>query len=584
MYLENVNGPADVKVLDAEGRRALAQEVRDALLKKESVRGGHFGPNFGFVEATIALHSVFDSPHDHLVFDISHQTYIHKMLTGRKDAFLFEEHYDDVSAYSNPKETDHDLFEVGHTSTSVALALGMAKARDVMGDHENVVAIIGDGSLSGGEALEGLDAAAELDSNFIVVFNDNQMSIAENHGGIYPGLARLRESGGQAEDNLFRVMGFDYLYVADGNDTEALISAFSKVKDINHPVVVHVNTVKGKGYAPAEENKEAWHWHGPFDVATGEGLWPRRETYGSLTGTYLVERARRDPKLLIVASGVPGAMGLNSERREELGKHYVDVGIAEECAVALASGAAKRGAHVVWGSEATFIQRTYDQLSQDLSINGNPATILGGDGSVWGMSDVTHAAFYSIPMIANIPGIVFLAPTSAEEYLGMLEWSLNQSEHPVYIAVPGGPVRHSATPVRGDYSQLGRFEVVRRGSKVAILALGDFFELGEKAADLLSHELGHEVTLVNPLFASGLDESMLDELATDHRLIVTLEDGSLDGGFGEKVARHFGTSKTLVANYGFKKAFYDRYDASELMREAHLTPEQICADAMALLG
>lgn len=586
MYLENIHSPQDVKALASDQLPVLAQEIRDALLRRAAAHGGHFGPNFGFVEATIALHYVFDSPRDHFVFDVSHQTYPHKMLTGRVDAYLDPARYDEVSGYSNPAESDHDLFEVGHTSTSISLALGLAKARDLAGRHENVVAVIGDGSLSGGEALEGLDVAGELGSNFVIVFNDNQMSIAENHGGMYAGLARLRETDGKADDNLFRAMGLDYRYVADGNDVSALVAAFEEVRGIDHPVVVHVNTLKGKGYAPAERDPESWHYNAPFDLATGRPLHQGpREGYGSITARYLLERAKSDRDLLVLAAGVPGTLGLGPDQRRELGSHYLDVGIAEETAVALASGAAKAGAHVVFGTQATFLQRVYDQLSQDLSINHNPATIVGANASVWGMSDVTHAAFYSIPMVANIPGITYLAPTNVEEYLSMLDWSLDQKEGPVYIAVPAGPVRHAPEGAvqRGDYSQT-RWEVARRGGRVVILALGDFFGLGERTANLLA-EQGVDATLVNPLFASDLDEGTLDELARTHELVVTLEDGSVDGGFGQRVAGHLAAdASTRVLVRGFAKAFYDRYDADELLREARLAPEQVCEDVLAQLG
>ena len=586
MYLGHVNAPEDVKRLDATGLGGLADELRAALLVRASRHGGHFGPNFGFIEATVALHAVFDSPRDHIVWDVSHQSYPHKMLTGRKQAFLDPEHYDDVTGYSNPHESDHDLFEMGHTSTSVSLALGLAKARDLAGGTENVIAVIGDGSLSGGEALEGLDVAGgELNSNLIIVFNDNQMSISENHGGIYEGLAELRRTNGTAENNLFRAMGLDYRYVDAGNDVGALAEAFRAVRNIDHPVVVHVNTVKGKGYAPAVANKEAWHYHGPFDIETGEGTTPTGgEGYGDITGAYLERRKDTDPNLLVLASAVPGAVGMNPERRRRMGAHYLDVDIAEETAVALASGAAKRGAHVVWGSMATFIQRTYDQLAQDLAINDNPAVIVGLSGSVWGMTDITHAALTSIPMIANIPGIVYLSPTNVEEYLAMLEWGLDQTEHPVYIAVPGGPVRHATGAVRRDYSAIERYDVVRRGSKVAVLALGSLFHLGEELADRLHDEAGLDVTLVNPQFASGLDERLLDELAADHELFVTLEDGILDGGFGQRVAGHVGATDVRVATYGFRKAKYDRFRADDLLREAHLTLEQLVADVQALLA
>lgn len=584
MYLEKINNPEDVKKLDATGRQGLVDEIRAALLSRASKHGGHFGPNFGMVEVTVALHTVFDSPHDHIVYDVSHQTYPHKMLTGRKEAFTDPEHYDDVSPYTDPDETPHDLFKIGHTSTSISLALGLAKARDLRGGHENIIAVIGDGSMSGGEALEGLNVAGELNSNFIVVFNDNQRSIAENHGGMYDRFRELRESNGTAPNNLFKAMGLDYVYVNDGNDTEALIAAFKRVKDIDHPVVVHINTLKGKGYEPALKDEEAWHWHGPFDIATGQSLsdGPAPESYANLAGEYLLKRAETDENLLVVSSAVPFALGMSSERRERMDKHYLDVGIAEETAVAIASGAAHAGAHVVWGSSTTFQQRVYDQLSQDLALNGNPAVIVGNSGSVWGMSDVTHASFWTIPMIANIPNITYLAPTNAEEYLAMLHWGLDQEKHPVFIQVPGGPVRHAKGPVRKSYDEL-RSEVVRRGSKIAIFGLGSLFDMGEKTADILRESLGFEVTLVNPLFASGLDSELLDNLAVNHDIFVTLEDGQLEGGWGQTLASYFGNSDKHVLNYGIKKGFYDRFEADKLLHENRLEPGLIVADIRAVL-
>ncbi|WP_417085953.1 1-deoxy-D-xylulose-5-phosphate synthase [Lancefieldella rimae] len=584
MYLEKINNPEDVKKLDATGRQGLVDEIRAALLSRASKHGGHFGPNFGMVEASVALHAVFDSPHDHIVYDVSHQTYPHKMLTGRKEAFTDPEHYDDVSPYTDPDETPHDLFKIGHTSTSISLALGLAKARDLRGRHENIVAVIGDGSMSGGEALEGLNVAGELNSNFIIVFNDNQRSIAENHGGMYDRFRELRESNGTAPNNLFKAMGLDYVYVNDGNDTEALIAAFKQVKDIDHPVVVHINTLKGKGYEPALKDEEAWHWHGPFDIATGQSLsdGPAPESYANLAGEYLLKRAETDENLLVVASAVPFALGMSPERRERMGKHYLDVGIAEETAVAVASGAAHASAHVVWGSSTTFQQRVYDQLSQDLALNGNPAVIVGNSGSVWGMSDVTHASLWTIPMIANIPNTTYLAPTNAEEYLAMLHWGLDQEKHPVFIQVPGGPVRHAKGPVRKSYDDL-RSEVVRRGSKIAIFGLGSLFNMGEKTADILRESLGFEITLVNPLFASGLDSELLDNLAVNHDVFVTLEDGQLEGGWGQTLASYFGDSDKHVLNYGIRKGFYDRFKADTLLHENRLEPGLIVADIRAAL-
>ena len=584
MYLEHINGPEDVKKLDAEARAALAQEIRDNLLVMESKHGGHFGPNFGIVEATIALHTVFNSPVDHIVYDVSHQTYPHKMLTGRKQAYMDPALYDSVSPYTDPVETPHDLFKIGHTSTSISLALGLAKARDIMGGKENIIAVIGDGSMSGGEALEGLNVAGELNSNFIIVFNDNQMSIAENHGGMYNQFAELRRTNGAAENNLFKSMGLDYLYVNDGNDIEALIAAFEQVKDSTHPVVVHINTLKGKGYAPAEANKEKWHWHMPFDIQTGQSpASGSSESYASIFAEYALKRAKTDTKFLVLMSAVPGLLGLSQERREELGKHYLDVGIAEETAVAMASGAAHAGAHVVWGSSATFIQRTYDQLTQDLALNQNPAVIVGS-GSIRGLMAATHQGLSSISMIANIPNMVYLAPSNAEEYIAMLDWALDQDKHPVYIAIPSGPVVHTEGPVRTNFDDLNTYEVTRQGSKVAVLALGDFYDLGEKTVEALSSTLGIEATLVKPYFASGVDQNLLDNLVKDHDVIVTIEDGIIEGGWGQNIASYLGTSPARVLNYGVKKAFYDRVNIADLMRESHLEPELIAADVKQVLG
>ena len=584
MYLENINGPEDVKKLNAEARAVLAQEIRDNLLVMESKHGGHFGPNFGIVEATIALHTVFNSPVDHIVYDVSHQTYPHKMLTGRKQAYMDSALYDSVSPYTDPVETPHDLFKIGHTSTSISLALGLAKARDIMGGKENIIAVIGDGSMSGGEALEGLNVAGELNSNFIIVFNDNQMSIAENHGGMYDQFAELRRTNGAAENNLFKSMGLDYLYVNDGNDIEALIAVFEQVKDTTHPVVVHINTLKGKGYAPAEANKEKWHWHMPFDIQTGQSpASGSSESYASIFAEYALKRAKTDSKFLVLMSAVPGLLGLTQERREELGKHYLDVGIAEETAVAMASGAAHAGAHVVWGSSATFIQRTYDQLTQDLALNQNPAVIVGS-GSIRGLMAATHQGLSSISMIANIPNMVYLAPSNAEEYVAMLDWALDQDKHPVYIAIPSGPVVHVEGPVRTNFDDLNTYEVTRQGSKVAVLCLGDFYDLGEKTVEALSSTLGIEATLVKPYFASGIDQILLDNLVKDHDVIVTIEDGIIEGGWGQNIASYLGTSSARVLNYGVKKAFYDRVNIADLMRESHLEPELIAADVKQVLG
>ncbi len=583
MYLEKINQPTDVKNLNKEQLEELAAEMRTALLNKLSKHGGHFGPNFGMVEAIIALHYVFDSPKDKMVYDVSHQSYCHKMLTGRKDAFLYEEKYDDVSGYSDPKESEHDFFTIGHTSTSISLACGLAKARDLKGEKENIIAIIGDGSLSGGEALEGLDFAPELKSNIIIVVNDNDMSIAENHGGMYQNLKLLRDTQGKAECNLFKAMGLDYLFVKEGNNVEKLIEAFQKVKDINHPIVVHICTQKGKGYALAEEHKEQWHWCMPFDKENGKStVSSEGENYGTMTAEFLLKKMKEDKTLVGITSATPTVFGFTEDKRKAAGSQFVDVGIAEEHAVALASGIAANGGNPVYGVYSTFLQRTYDQLSQDLCINNNPATILVFAASVYGMNDVTHLGIYDIPMISNIPNLVYLAPTTKEEYLAMVEWSISQKEHPVAIRVPGGAVISDGKTVTKDFGKLNQYEVTQKGSKVAILALGTFYSLGQEVAEKIAKETGVQPTLINPMYITGKDEKLLEELKANHQIVITLEDGVLDGGFGEKISRFYGASDIKVLNYGLKKEFIDRYDVNEILKENRLTKEQIVEDVMKL--
>lgn len=577
--LNKVNEPADLKGLSNEELTKLAEEIREVLLKKLSIHGGHFGPNFGMVEAIIAMHYVFDSPVDKIVYDVSHQSYPHKILTGRKDAFIYEEKYDDVTGYTDPDESEHDFFKIGHTSTSVSLASGLAKARDLKGENYNVIAVIGDGSLSGGEALEGLDYAGEQKSNFIIVVNDNDMSIAENHGGLYKNLKQLRESNGTCECNLFKAMGLNYVYVNNGNDIQELIKTFEEVKNIDHPVVVHINTQKGKGYKFAEENKEAWHWTMPFDIETGKSKFSfDGEDYGEITGNYLLEKMKNDEKVVAIVAGVPTNIGFTKDKREIAGKQFVDVGIAEEHGIALASGIAKNGGKPVFATHSSFMQRTYDQLSQDLCINNNPATIIINTASVYGMNDVTHLGLYDIPMISNIPNMVYLAPTSKAEYLAMLDWSIEQNEHPVAIRVPCNGVISDDRKVDTDYSKLNKYKVEMEGNKVAILALGDFYQLGEKLQREIQNKFNINATLINPRYITGVDDELLENLKSNHEIVLTLEDGMIDGGFGEKIARFYGDSNIKVKNYGVAKAFYDRYDVNELLDQNGITIEKICKD------
>ena len=579
MLLEKIQSPKDVKVLSMPQLHELAQEIRDGILNRDSNIGGHVGPNLGIVETTIAMHYVFNCPEDKFVFDVSHQSYPHKMLTGRAFGYYDNNRFQEVSGYSSPAESpEYDQFELGHTSTSISLASGLQKARDIKGTKENIVVLIGDGSLSGGEALEGLDEVGELGTGIIIIVNDNEMSIAENHGGLYKNLALLRETNGKAECNLFRAMGLDYEYVADGNDVETLIKTFQEVKDIDHPIVVHIHTEKGKGYAPAEQNKEPWHWSMPFDIETGK---PKveggGEDYGNMTAEYLLEEMKKDKHLVAVTSGTPTVAGFFKNRREEAGAQHVDVGIAEEQAVAMISGMAKGGIRPVYNVYSTFIQRTYDQIAQDLCINGNPAVINVFCASLYGMNDITHIGFYDIPMLSNIPNLVYLAPTCWEEYKAMMAWGIQQTAHPVAIRVPGGAVTHSDEQFDEDYSELNRFKMTHKGSKVAIVALGAFYGLGKQVAALLKEQKGIDATLINPRYITGLDEEMLESLKANHEKVITLEDGALEGGFGEKIARFYGDSDMRTLCFGIKKGLYDRYDYQQLAKDNELTPEQIVA-------
>ena len=576
MYLEKINGPEDVKKLNLDELNILAEEIREGLFNRLTKIGGHFGPNFGFVEATIAMHYVFNSPKDKFVFDVSHQTYPHKMLTGRAYGYIDDDRMHEVSGYSAPDESAHDHFIIGHTSTSVSLACGLAKGRDLKGDNENIVAVIGDGSLSGGEALEALDfAGSELNSNLIIVVNDNQQSIAENHGGLYKNLTELRN--GTAKTNLFTAFGLDYIYEENGNDIAKLIELFKKVKDIDHPIVVHINTIKGKGYTPAVEHREAWHWTVPFDRETGKKQsFGNGESYQTLTSDLLLEKIKSDKEVIAIAAGVPVAFGFTEDKRKIAGKQYADVGIAEEHAVALSSGIAKQGCKPVFGTNATFIQRTYDQISQDLCVNKNPATIVIGYSSVWGLNDVTHLGIFALSAFSHIPNLLVLAPTNKQEYLSMLDWSIDQNEHPVMLLMPGNEVVDDDREGVTNYSNcINKFKVEQNGEKVAIIAAGDFYQIGEAAAKLIEEKLGFKPTLINPRFVNDVDKECLDALKANHTMVITLEDGIVDGGFGQKVASYLGMSDIKVKNLGLEKLFYDRYDADEVLDNLGIAPEKI---------
>ena len=577
MVLNKINEPKDLKSLSKDELSSLANEIREILIRKVSTTGGHFGPNLGMVEATIAMHYVFNSPIDKIVYDVSHQSYTHKILTGRKNAFINPDEYKTVTGYTEPSESEHDFFIVGHTSTSVSLACGLAKARDIKGGKENIIAVIGDGSLSGGEAYEGLNNAA-ASRKIIILVNDNDMSIAENYGGLYKNLELLRESNGKAENNFFKALGFEYHYIDNGNDIESLIDTFSKVKDIDHPVVIHMHTIKGKGYKDAEENKEAFHWVSPFNLETKEPVNKPSfgESYRSITEEFLMKKASEDPKVVAITAGTPSSVSLGNFRNK-FKSQFIDVGIAEEHAVALASGIASQGGKPVVGFLSSFIQRTYDQLSQDLAINNNPALIMVYGGGITG-GDVTHLGIFDIPLISNIPNIVYLAPTNKEEYIAMMEWGIEQEKYPVAIRVPNINVVSTGISIESDFHNINTYKKVESGKDIAIIGLGDFYHLGKKVKEKLKSEIGVNATLINPRFISGIDKKLLYELLEEHKLVITLEDGVINGGFGEKISRFYGNKNIKVLNFGADKEFTNGVSKDELYERYHLKEELIVED------
>lgn len=580
--LDKVNSPVDLKKLDIKEMYELSDEIRELIIKKVNTTGGHFGPNLGIVEATIALHYVFNSPVDKFVFDVSHQCYPHKIITGRKEGFTNPQSYLKYTGYTAPEETDHDLFKVGHTSTSISLATGLAKGRDLLGGKENIIALIGDGSLTGGEALEGLNNAAVLGSNIIIIVNDNDMSIAENQGGICNLLTELRENNGEVENNFFKSLGFEYHYVANGHNIENLIETFSKVKDTDHPVIIHMHTIKGKGFEQAVINKESFHWILPNTLDhLNDTPTEQSESYESLTKDYILSKADAGEPIVAISAATPGVFGWNKEFRDKLGSHYIDVGIAEQQAVGMASGIAKRGGKPVLAFMSSFVQRTYDQLSQDMALNNSPVTMLIFWGGISG-ADATHLCSFDIPLISNIPNIVYLAPTCKEEYMRMLDWSYNQTEYPVAIRVPF-ELTYSGTNDTTDYSILNKYQIAEQGEKVAIIALGAFFNKGKEVKELLKKECGINSTLINPRYITGIDKDMLEGLKSNHSVVITLEDGELDGGFGEKITRFYGNSSMKVLNFGSHKEFTDRTPIEELYKRYHLINELIVEDIKKIL-
>lgn len=573
MILDNVNGPKDVQKLNIEELHILADEVRQALIYKLSETGGHAGSNLGVVELTVALHHVFDSPNDKIIWDVSHQCYPHKILTGRKNAYLKKEDFGKVTGFTNPEESEHDLFTIGHTATSISLALGMAKARDLCGSSESIVAIIGDGALSGGEAYEALNYAGEYKNNLIIILNDNNQSIGENHGGLYAKLKALRDSNGSCEDNIFKGLNLDYRYLEDGHDIEKLVGLFKEAKALKHPILLHVHTKKGKGLKYSEEFIEEWHSVGPFNIEDGM---PKRgiPNYDMTIHDSIIDLFDRDEKSIVLTAATPRAMGFVGEERAnyiEKGR-IIDVGIAEENAMAMASGIAKYGITAVFGAYGTFLQRTYDQLIHDVCLNNSPATILVFMPGAYGMKSNTHFSMCDIQMFSHVPNMVYLCPAYKEEYLAMFKYSTTQKEHPIAIRVPN-KFYESGQIDTTDYGIINKAKIVREGREIAIIAVGALIPKALEIADACLEKIGKRITVINPIYLTGLDTELLDSLKENHKHIVTMEDGILDGGYGQSIASYYGDSDVKVTTLGITKEFHSNFDTEELLTECGICEE-----------
>ena len=610
MVLEKIEHENDIKRINKNELPILAEEIRSFLIDKISKTGGHLASNLGVVELTMALHLAFDLPEDKIIWDVGHQSYTHKLLTGRKAGFDELRKYGGMSGFPKRHESDCDCFDTGHSSTSISAGLGYAMAREITGEKYKVISVIGDGALTGGMAYEALNNASKLKSNLIIVLNDNKMSISENVGGVsrylsglrtaesYQGLKngitnslnsipkygeRIVEKIRKTKNGikqlvipgmLFENMGILYLGPVDGHNIPAMVKLFKEASKVEGPVLVHVITEKGKGYLPAERHPARFHGTEAFDVETGLPLVKRvKANYTDIFSTVMRKLGDRDEKVVAITAAMADGTGLK-RFRNMFPERFFDVGIAEEHAVTFAAGLAAAGLKPIVAVYSSFLQRAYDQIEQEMCINQIPATMIVTHASVFGHHNDTHIGILDIPLLANIPNLTYLAPVNKEEYLAMLDWSIDQKEKPVAIRVPWTGVKHSDYDVAEEYDKVS-YMVMQKGQDVCILALGGFYELGVKTAALIKETKNIQPTIINPRFITGLDENRLDWVLENHKIVVTIEDGILSGGFGSKIAQYYSDKDIKVYNFGFSMDIPRTYEPAELMAENSLTEEKI---------
>lgn len=603
-FLKNVNNPNDIKKLGIPDLNRLSDEIREFLVEHVSKTGGHLASNLGVVELTLALHRVFNMPSDKIVWDVGHQSYVHKIITGRKDQFDTLRQFKGLSGFPNPDESEYDIFRTGHSSTSISVGIGIARARDIKKESYNVVSIIGDGALSGGLAFEALNDAGNSKTKLIVVLNDNEMSISQNVGSLSTYLGKLRMNPNYINfrddienkvkkiptigDTLFRnthklkesvkyffvqgmlfeELGFKYMGPIDGHDIGMLTDAFNRAKKINGPVMIHVLTKKGKGYLPAENNPDVFHGIGPFEVTTGIKEKSNNVTYSAAFGEEMLKEAENNEKLVAITAAMPDGTGLTAYA-EKFKDRFFDVGIAEQHGVTLAAGLAVSGLKPVFAVYSTFLQRAYDQVVHDVCIQKLPVMLAIDRAGIVGDDGETHQGLLDISFLRSIPNITIVSPKDIKEFRMMLKWCFSYNL-PIAIRYPrGGDEKIDFS--KYDEIELGKWEVLNKGENIALLATGKMNQTAKKLGDRFRNK-GINITIINCRFIKPLDVKLLEKLFTTYSHIYTLEDNYVSGGFGSGVAE-YALSKNYkgeIKIFGFPDEFIEHGNTGILYKKYSL--------------